>query len=279
MQQPDLVNNETDDFEEISKRYFGSMVPGFEMPQEERDELAFMIKSINTPLLKKYMLSLDLEASNNVDVAGIGAIVGSNDGVVHKRLQLFVREEELHFSTDCRTDFWEKDGKLSYDKVKKEKRRHKEQVQRFARFWDNAHINLPEEVNERQLGLVSDNPEFDYARLTPYLRKHCEREPVRYTTNGEYRPITDLTHVAWALGFNDIVSKAAKNIVEHNHLPASDAENIFISNIITERLIMSWKKKNLNKMRKFFKSEIGKITKELASNREGKCPEVDIEDA
>lgn len=223
-------------------------------------EAAYLVKMTKSPLFVQGSAAVDLEAPNNTEVAAIGAIVGDGNGVPRHRLELWVKEECLHFSTDCRENFWEK-NKPVYDKVKRSKRTHKEQIPRFVKFWDtNAQM--------KDLPLLSNNPEFDYSRLTPYVKKYCDREPIRYTTDGRYRRIFDLGHVAWNLGIGDLISEASKEIVSATHFPAEDAENIYLENIITDKLLLELKRKYLLEMRKLAREQLPKIVQEIKDARE-----------
>jgi hypothetical protein len=253
---------------------------------QEQNEALTVYNSLTKPILKNYIAVIDLEASSNTDVAGVGIVIGDKRGVVQQKLQLFVKEEELHFSTDCRENFWEKNPKV-YGKIKRSRKKFREQIPKIVEFWDNAHKYIhkipsddsQKKISERDISLVSDNPEFDYSRLNPYLKKICDREPLRYTTDEKYRPIRDLGEALHIIGVNDIVSDSVKELVEHSHLPVEDAENIFLTNVIGEKLLMEWKDEKILEIRKFFKERIGGVIEEIKKNRAENTTHLIVEDS
>jgi len=182
-----------------------------------------------------YYLAIDLEALDNTHINGIGLVLGDEHGRVLLKKEWWIKVDEKEevapqLQRDrCKRDFWGKDEDLY--KLYLEKALDEEtQIRDFVNTYDTLHKIYG--VEERQIKLISDNPEFDFGRLSPYVEKHCKRGPLRYTSTGDYRSITDIGQAMWYFGVQNMVKEAASKLQLHDHRPSNDAEFIYLSHIM-----------------------------------------------
>lgn len=204
----------------------------------------------------KYYQTIDIEAINNTDVTGIGMCVGNSDGITLYKKDWWITPDLSKMDKKCKAEFWDKNPG-AYKAMIKYGLPEQEQIRDFVKEFDGQANEFG--INEIDLRQLSDNSEFDYGRLAPYIKNHCDREPLRYTTKKEYRPITDLGDGSWCLGTYSIIKSAVTEIQEHDHFPSNDAEHIFLTHIITDEVF--------NQLGKRLRKEIDEITEDVVKSK------------
>lgn len=201
---------------------------------DEADETSLIENSAESQ--PEIQVSVDIEKISNSQPNAIGLFVGDRDGETHFKAEWWFKIDEKDIEPRCKAEFWDKNP-ASLKRALDADRSEAEQVQDFVKTYDSIHSKLG--VEERKLKLISDNPDADYGGLAPLVKRHCNREHLRFTSQleqgcreGSYRSISDTGEVAWLLGVGDIVSAAADEIQPHDHLPANDAENTWVQHLI-----------------------------------------------
>jgi len=246
--------------------------------RKTRDEKKNKVAPEDLKKQKRYYVVPDLEAISNTRVNGIGLVVGDSDGELHLKKEWWLKFEEKDMDPRCKAEFWDRNKSLlSY--ALENGGDERAQIQDFVKTYDGIADMV--KVPERDLKLVSDNPEFDFGRLTPYVENHCKRQPLRYTSAlaedphkvGIYRPITDLGDAMWYFGVDDIIENGAKSLVAHDHRPSNDAENIWIKHLMTEEFCsLVWNDIKLKrKMRSIAEKAAATVTEKVRSKRKRDC--------
>jgi hypothetical protein len=190
---------------------------------------------------RKLRQTIDVEAvSNTPDINAIGYVIGDDNGVTLFKGEWCLKlPEGVTFDPTCKTEFWDKNqGLLKH--IEENAKPEEEQIKDFVKTVDSMANKFG--VDETDIKNVSDNPEFDYGGMTRYVKKHCNRHPLRYTSDGKYRSVRDLGEATWAIGIGEIIKKRADEIVIHDHYPANDAESIYINDVIAEKVLDQIKK-------------------------------------
>lgn len=190
----------------------------------------------------KIYLSIDLEAVNNVDIVGIGMAVVSVDdkcnfSVLFKQ-EWWINPKNYKIDERCKRDFWDKNPKV-WEHMMTHGKDEEEQIINFVTTYDTIpHVlHQMQGIDINSINLVSDNPEFDFGRLSPLIKKYCNREPLRYTEDGKYRRITDYGDAAWILGITDEIKEKANKISIHDHFPSNDAVHTIAFTVYAERYL------------------------------------------
>jgi len=211
---------------------------------------------------KKIRVAIDLEAVNSVpQIVAIGLAVTDIKGKVLKKQDWMIIPEGGMLMEKRRLDeFWVKNPKIyqrvleTNDLVNVDVMNYDEVIKKYAKLFNNVDQNLEEfqikdfvrvfdglakefGVKDNEIILDSDNPEFDYAGITPLLKRYCNRCPIRYTPNLQYRCIRDYGDAIWNLGIYNMVKNYTSEIQEHNHFPSNDAHHIIVFNILSETVL------------------------------------------
>ena len=193
-----------------------------------------MEKKQNTRL--KYYAVLDIEAHTNVDVTAIGLVVADNNFKVYIKKEWWFICDERKIAKSTRDEFWSKYMEV-WRKGQKMERPEEEQIKDFVETIDTLGEKLG--IDEGEIIFVSDNPEFDFGRLSPYLKHYCNREPIRYRKNGKSRPIIDYTDAMWKLGVYKHISSKVDVVKEADHFPSNDAYHNWLVHMISEEVLES----------------------------------------
>lgn len=197
--------------------------------------------------MKTTYVIIDIESISHEKVVGIGLICGDSDGKIILKREWWIEFEEYEVDPRCLTEFWKRYCPDVYKYALNNGKNEKIQIKSFVEEFDSLHKKLG--INEWDIQLVSDNPEYDFGRLTPYIKKHCNREPLRYTKSvnvlkynakdmsemsieGEYRQISDLKHALHHLGVTGIVSEYSSKVQVADHHPMNDAHNIYLQHLM-----------------------------------------------
>ncbi len=211
-------------------------------------------------MVKKIFVSLDLESITNVDIVGIGLVVGNEKGKILEKKRWWISRKDIEINPVIKKEFWDI-YTIPYNDWQNNGKDEKFQIKEFVSFYDN--IANKYKVEEKNIVLVNDNPEFDFGRLTPYINKYCGREPLRYTTKGEYRPICDLGECTEQLDIYRIVSKFATKIQKHDHHPDNDAAHNYIFHILGNEVFKEINSKLGNSIKKIANDICNKKIKDL----------------
>lgn len=179
---------------------------------------------------RRIIACIDIEAISFTRVVAIGVVVGDGEGNILEKQEWWITFIKSDIAPATQ-DFWDKNPEL-IPIMEKEGKDEETQIKSFVQFWDG--IAKKYGIAEKDIELVADNPEFDFARLTPYVEKYCKRDPIRYTTTKEYRPITDYLDAIWKMGLGHIIEKRANDVQVHDHRPSNDAEHNYVSHLCAE---------------------------------------------
>jgi hypothetical protein len=180
-----------------------------------------------------YRLVIDIEAVSNTVVNAIGMVCANWEGKIVFEKSYYIKVLDSEIDPLCKERFWDKQPGL-LEKFQNLGRSESEVIKEFVNDFDTLHSKLG--VSEHQIKLYSDNPEYDFGRLTPYIKRHCDRGPLRYCLDGSYRSITDLGPYLSCNGFSQIVKNSVNKLVIHNHEPQNDAKNILYRFLIAESI-------------------------------------------
>lgn len=198
--------------------------------------------------MKQFYVAVDIECVSHDKVNGIGLFCGDSEGNI-----IFKDEWWIEFTKDevdprCLKEFWLGCVPEVFEHAMANGKKEEDQIKSFVKEFDSLHTKAG--VEEWDMTLISDNPEYDFGRLTNYVKKYCNREPLRYTTKsnpnkykpedssqiskeGEYRSITSLDDSLWPLGIDVLISEAAYEIQAADHRPMNDAHNMYVQHLIT----------------------------------------------
>lgn len=214
---------------------------------------------------KRYFLAQDLEAVSHNNINGIGIYVGDSEGSKILKGSWWIDTDESALTPECKREFYDKNPEI-WKRYEENKKPEADQIKDYVKTYDSVAELIG--VEEVEIELLSDNPEFDFGRLSEYVKKHCGREPLRYTKKryprknekgeeleqkeGNYRCITDIGDTLWFLEVGSIVKDHIDTIQVHDHDPSNDAEAIYLTHLVGERFI------------KKVKEELGEKLKEIA---------------
>lgn len=183
---------------------------------------------------KDYSAAVDIETSTKngrgSGLVGIGLVVTKHgtDGVVLARSWYVKGSWEAVENKEFwqgNMPVWELSQRIGTDE--------KTAIDDFAATWRSLAEKLG--TTEECIALISDNPEFDFGVLSHYLEKYGH-QPMRWTRDGSYRSIKNLSDVSEYLYLDDLLEKtAAQRGVIHNHDPEADAQyHIHVYNRMNE---------------------------------------------
>jgi hypothetical protein len=173
------------------------------------------------------VISIDIETTGSRHskhkVCAIGMCVGDLDGVVLRKKQWnIVVDWPGDVEPKCWDEFWSKRPHI-IDMLKLDARPVADVIAEFCAELNTDH-------DEADTIFLSDNPSFDFGRLDVLVDEFGDRDPIRYTTRGEYRDILNPADMLEMFADNDgrkeILNKHLKD-VKHDHMPANDAEFIY----------------------------------------------------
>lgn len=219
------------------------------MSQPESEPTTDLVKKNEKK--RKFYYCHDIEMVNTIVIAAIGACVMDNKGLIHLKKEWWIDCPDDSFDPR-RKIFWADNPHL-LKKMKEEGRSKSIVMKNFIGGFDSVSDKLG--ISEKELNLVSDNPEFDWGRLNKYTEMYSDRYPLRYTSEGDYRRIVDHGDSAWALGILEICNTEASKIQEHTHMPSDDAQHIIIKHMMIE--------KTLKKIKEKYGEEIKEIAKQV----------------
>jgi hypothetical protein len=201
---------------------------------------------------KKILVAVDIEkaGSRNLEhkIIAIGYTVGDVDGnVIDKGSWNFavkwpeykVSSNEIinygDFEKSCWDDFWGNRKKVSAEVIANLQTNTYEYTDGMAAFckWLNSlEEKYPVETNK--IILLSDNPSFDLAAIDVELERHCNRQPMRYSTTGKYRDFYDPTDMLETMPdkyLSEVAYPFVNSHSKHDHKPENDAEEIYFKYI------------------------------------------------
>lgn len=169
-------------------------------------------------------------------VLAVSFIVGrKNYFKIEKRLTVcFPVPEENEFESRCLKEFWSKpEMKEILDRIRKEACKSEEEaVDKIDSFLND----LEKEYPDQEIEFVSDNPSFDVSAVDYLLLTYKGRLPMRYTSKGKYRYISDPSERLWVMGKTQQAKEYInEKIVEHDHWPENDATYIYASMLESDR--------------------------------------------
>jgi hypothetical protein len=182
-------------------------------------------------------LAIDIEKVDDYQgssIVAFGACLGDNNGnVIVSKAWYPAMPRYSKFGTRCKTEFWDKQPGL-YESFVERSLPAAVAYQSFVNWLDGLEETYP------NITILSDNPTYDLGSLDNKIEKYCDRLPVRYTSDGKYRWISDWSEQASALGcygrVKEIVGLQMGERAKLTHNPEIDAESIYRCSLVTERL-------------------------------------------
>lgn len=225
---------------------------------------------------QKVIQAIDVEAITNTDINCIGWVVLDEDGCVLKKKEWCIKvHENIEMDPACKKNFWDKNQELlKYinDNAKDEGEQIRDFVENFDLFGENNGI---EEVDIEN---ASNNPEFDWGILTRYVKKYCNREPLRYTTKGKYRSIDDVGEALYGIGISDIINEKCTELIKHDHYPSNDAEHIALMHLIGSKVLSKIKSELQDKIKAIANEESQRVLEEIKNARKRKIDSLPKDD-
>lgn len=182
-------------------------------------------------------LAIDVEKVDDGQGAAIvafGACLGDAHGKVLQTASWYpAMPSYAKFGERCKAEFWDKHVGL-YESFAARARPAAEVYAEFRCWLDALELQYPKIV------ILSDNPAYDLGAIDNRLEKYCDRLPVRYTSTGVYRWVSDWSERSDALGcygkVREIAAKLMGDRLKRAHNPEIDAEYIYHCSVITERI-------------------------------------------
>jgi len=139
------------------------------------------------------------------------------------------------FGTLCWNEFWMKEeNQKVLDRIRKEVRSSDEEASKEIETF----LKELEDQYGDNIEFLSDNPSFDITAVDWALYRFTKRLPMRFSTKGKYRCISDPSERIAAFGkwkeTNEIISKNYG--IEHDHWPENDAAYIYAQMIEANKL-------------------------------------------
>lgn len=225
------------------------------------------------PRIERYrvFVALDLEGASNEVINGIGLAVRDSNGRLLLKRRWWIKTDEERFCPDTLRTFWkneEKCPKIVWEDYLEHGEPAMVAIASFVGVWDHLPDLLSmipknqERITWDHIRLLSDNPEYDYGRLTAYIKEfggiYFERtEPLRYlcekktyvneagelcqSMDGKYRSITDIGDALWigSASIGKMVTAMIDPIVKHTHMPDDDADHIIINHMVHETILFN----------------------------------------
>jgi hypothetical protein len=119
----------------------------------------------------------------------------------------------------------------------------KEGMTEFLKFITDLEVQFP----KRNLTLVTDNPSYDLTHIDVMLHRLFKRQPLRYTSTGEYRWVEDPSDVVGDLGKKEEFTKSVESEVVHDHWPENDAHFNYLMMLYRNDLIKDIRENYLEK--------------------------------
>jgi hypothetical protein len=176
-------------------------------------------------------LCIDIETSgpyvtqNEIIAIGTCYINSENESIIEIKRFTFDYSDEK-FNEQTYAEFWQH----HQDKLAVFKNDKKSTINHFADYVDTL------QTNEKDLIIISDNPQFDIGFINYYYETILKRKPLCYTKNGKYQLIVDQNTYLWAMlpeQKSPWVLDATINkkynlqvIYQSDHYPENDATNI-----------------------------------------------------
>lgn len=212
-------------------------------------------------------ICVDVEAINAKDLCAIGFSVADQSGNLLEQSEWWPPVYLEKMDPQCRSEFWEKNPVL-FDHLKNNNkypfktnpRFHSERSEISKQIidkWDGY------EKNYNIVSIDADNPSFDLPLLDRFISPYSHRLPMRYTSNGCYRKITDYSGVISYWGLSESIRKGVSLIQPHTHFPMEDAYHTILKNILTERLLCKIQGMIGESLHETFQHEINNFSRPL----------------
>ena len=162
------------------------------------------------------------------DVLQLGIAYGTHIGDI--KTIGFCFEEKGPFEKRCEQEFWSKNKEL-LERIRKEPKV----------TWGEFRVwLLGLELRKLKVEFVSDNPAYDIAAVDYCLfTQAASRLPMRYTTDGQYRNISDPSEQMKGLSraVQQLIITEAGKLAPHTHWAPDDAKHILVSFFLVKEAI------------------------------------------
>ncbi len=193
------------------------------------------LKNKMTTVTKKQTVyvAFDIEAGGpgfDHPIVSVGVCHGTSEKYTKARWSFKV--DVAQFEKRCYDEFWSKQGEL-LESLSKEAEAQESKWESILAFIDGLEVMYPSETHK--VVFVSDNPAYDISRIDYMLYTKFKRLPLRYTTDGKYRRISDpseqmkfFKHRSQLNGF------VREKNATHTHFPDDDAEVMFLQQVFLD---------------------------------------------
>lgn len=173
-------------------------------------------------------LALDIEGTGarlDAPIVAIGYCLGDEaERIIEKHTFCLKMPPDVGVEENCQKYFWDKHPDL-WKRIEREAKPANTVAHQFVDFINELETRFPEE--SYKIELLSDNPAYDITKLDFFVWNYTRRYPIRYSSTGGYRTISDPSEQGKALPNEDECWEIAVSKCQHDHWPENDAEQIY----------------------------------------------------
>lgn len=189
--------------------------------------------------LETLFVAVDVEKKGpgfDFPVIQLGVAFGTNIQNIQKMSVCF-DHKDVPFQEKCFNEFWKTRQEL-YNKILAEAKPPTEQWKTFVEWFDGLEKKYP------KIELASDNPAYVLEAIDFHVWKECKRLPLRYSSTGEYRSVSDPTEQLAGMPprIADVIKKTVDETNPATHWAADDAANILSTFFCVRQLTTTLKK-------------------------------------
>ena len=180
-----------------------------------------------------FYVAFDVEAggpSLNHPVVSVGCCYGTHPLNFTKKRWTF-DFDETKFESKCKNEFWDKNVSL-LQMFKLENKHTWSDVNEFLMDLEKKYPK-----SHHSWVIVSDNPAYDLEKIDYHLHMMCSRLPVRYSSDGSYRWVSDPSEQSRYFPDKTALKEYVNQHAKHTHLPDEDAEKMLYEQFYMD----SWK--------------------------------------
>jgi hypothetical protein len=160
-------------------------------------------------------------------VIAIGCCYGTSEEYRKKRWCIKVAWDSIE--TKCREEFWSKNQQI-FDNLQVDAKEPAQVWSEIAHFLND----LEKEFPQHQFAIISDNPNYDLAKIDYWLHQYCGRLGTRYSQRGQYRLVCDPSEQRRFFPQKQQMKDLVRQRASHTHYPDDDAECMLLMQTILD---------------------------------------------